>query len=219
MPILVSSDDDNLVGGGQALRNGQDQCVAEGQRRWGPAGVDGVVVDASASSYSAGVIIAAPDGLGGHGVIACGPGASGTPVLEGVTYLILAFSDTPGVTGGLLVLHAEASVMPEVSLVVNPRGKVDRYGNALISGTYTCSGGDFLDLFTSLRQPVGRFAIQGDGYAFGTCDGATHSWTAVVVPYNGKFAGSRAATFTFAFSCGSVFCADTYVERTVRLSR
>ena len=109
--------------------------------------------------------------------------------------------------------------MPELSLTVNPRGKVDKYGNALISGSYTCTGGDFVDLFTSLRQPVGRFAIQGDGYSGGACDGAAHSWTAVVVPYNGKFAGGKAASFTFAFSCGKVFCADSYVEQSVRLSR
>lgn len=179
-----------------------------------PTGVTGLLVDVSASTFSAGVIIAE-----NGSVIACGPGATGTRVTEGSTYSILAFSDTPGVTGGSLRLRAEQASVPEVSLTVDPRGKVDRFGNAILSGSYTCTGGDFLDLFTSLKQPVGRFAVQGDGFLSAACDGVPHRWSVVVTPYNGKFAGGKSASFTFAFSCGTVFCAEAYTEQTVRLSR
>lgn len=184
-----------------------------------PADVDGITVDVSQSSFSAGAIIAESDGNGGWYVVACGPGTTGSYVYEGGQYAILAFSDTPGVTGGSLDISINAATVPQVSLTVNPKGKVDRYGNALISGTVTCSGGDFADLYVSLRQAVGRFAINGDGWVGSGCDGSTQPWTAIVTPYDGKFAGGKAASFTFAFSCGSAFCADSYLEQTIKLSR
>jgi hypothetical protein len=184
-----------------------------------PADVDGIVVDISASSFSAGAIIAEPDGNGGWAVVACGPGVTGTTVAPGGQHLILAFSDTPGVTGGTLRITVDEATVPDVSVTVNPKGKVDRNGNAILSGTYTCTGGDFLSISESLKQSVGRFAILGDGYADGSCDGTTQPWTAVVVPYNGKFAGGKAASFTYAFSCGALFCSDSYEEHSVKLSK
>jgi hypothetical protein len=186
-----------------------------------PAGVDGLQVDVSASSFSAGALIAEPDGVGGWLVDACGPGVTGTQVVEGVTYRILAFSDTPGVTGGQLSIQVAPAAVPTLSLTVNPRGKVDRYGNALLSGSYVCADGDGVWLDAFLKQPVGRFAVSGYGSSNDEllCDGVSRAWSAVVVPDNGKFAGGKAATFTFAFTCGSVFCAETYTEQLVRLSR
>ncbi len=183
------------------------------------AGVSAITVDISASSFSAGAIIAESDGVGGYHVVACGPGTTGTTVTPGLDYQVLAFSDTPGVTGGTLRLTIDQAVIPTVSVTVNPRGKVDRSGNALISGTYTCTGADFFSLFTSVKQAVGRFAILGDGFFDSSCDGRTLPWTAVVVPYNGKFAGGKAATFTFSFACGALYCADSYTEQAIRLSR
>jgi hypothetical protein len=184
-----------------------------------PAGVDGLAVDVSQSDFSAGVIIAEPDGQGGWVVDQCGPGGVGTTVVEGTTYRILAFSDTPSVTGGNLVLHAEEAAVPTVDLTVNPKGKVDRQGNALISGTVTCTDADFLDIYSSLKQSVGRFAITGDGYSTAACDGTPQRWTATIFPYNGKFAGGKSASVTDAFACGTVFCADGYVEQVVKLSK
>lgn len=185
-----------------------------------PAGVDGVVIDVSQSDYSSGVIVAESDGTGGWFVDTCGPGAVGFSVYPGATYAILAFNDTPGQTGGLIRLHAEEAAIPTVNVTVNPKGKVDRYGNALISGTVTCTGGDFTFLDTFVTQAVGRFAISGEGFTGQEgCDGQPQAWTSVVVPSNGKFAGGKAATFTFAFTCGSFFCADSYVEQVVKLSR
>lgn len=184
-----------------------------------PAGIDGIVVDISQSSFSAGAIIAEPDGAGGWVVDACGPGVTGTPVVEGVQYLIVAFSDTPGVTGGTLRLTVDEATVPSMDVTVNPRGKVDKSGNALISGTYTCSGADFITISESLKQSVGRFAIFGDGFSDGPCDDVQHAWSAVVVPVNGKFAGGKAASVTFAFGCGAVFCSESYKEQPVKLSK
>lgn len=184
-----------------------------------PAGVDGLVVDVSQSSFSAGVIIGERN-AGVWSLDSCGPGTVGMPVSAGTTYYVLAFSDTPGVTGGTLSLHAEAAVIPTISVTVNPRGKVDRYGNAILTGTYTCTNGSFVDIFTQLNQPVGRFLIQGFGdTGSATCDGATHAWTSVVQPQNGKFAGGKSASFTDGFTCGNFFCNDSFVTQKVQLSK
>ena len=72
-------------------------------------GVNGLVLDVSQSSYSSGVIVAEPDGLGGLRVDTCGPGTVGLQVQPGTEYKILAFNDLPGQTGGLIKLHAEAA--------------------------------------------------------------------------------------------------------------
>jgi hypothetical protein len=182
-------------------------------------GVEGIVVDISSSDFSAGAIIAEPDGNGGWLVDACGPGATGAPVTEGVEYRILAFSDTAGAPAHTLQISVDTATVPAVDVTVSPKGKVDRNGNATLTGTYTCSGGDFFSLSSSLKQSVGRFAILGDGYYDGACDGASHAWSATVVPYNGKFAGGKAASFTYAFSCGVISCVDTYKEQPVKLTK
>ena len=106
-----------------------------------------------------------------------------------------------------------------------PRRKVSRVtfdpqtGVATIFGTYTCTNGDFIDLFVEALQEVGRFAVVGSGgfFDFGTCDGESHTWSAEVFPYNGRFAGGREMTVTFSFSCGLFDCAYGFLEQTVRL--
>ncbi|WP_147383603.1 hypothetical protein [Nitrosomonas supralitoralis] len=106
-------------------------------------------------------------------------------------------------------------------LTVNPVGKVNtRTGVATISGTYTCSNGDFLGLSGDASQNVGRVAtIRGSFFLFdsGTCDGTAHSWSGNVIPQSGKFAGGKAMTITFAFTCGPFLCADGFVERKIQL--
>jgi hypothetical protein len=185
-----------------------------------PENVSGLVLDVSSSDYSSGVIVAEPDGGTGWVVDACGPGTVGLSVYPGQQLTILAFNDTPGQTGGTLRLHAETATVPTVSVTVNPKGKVDRQGNALISGTVTCTDAQFTFLDTYVTQAVGRFAITGEGFSGSEgCTGGPQPWSTVVVPSNGKFAGGKAATFTFAFSCGSFFCADSYAEQVVRLSK
>jgi hypothetical protein len=185
-----------------------------------PAQDGGVVFDVSGSDYSSGVIVA-EGGPGNWFVDTCGPGSVGLPVYAGTTYYVLAFSDTPGVTGGHLVFHADqAPPPPTVQLTVNKTGKVDRYGNAVVTGTLTCTNADGTFIEADLNQPVGRFAVSGSGYTGDVaCNGTPQQWSAVATPNNGKFAGGKAATFTFAVGCGQIFCSDTFITQTVKLSK
>jgi hypothetical protein len=135
--------------------------------------------------------------------------------------LALDFQDDGGGNGGnLSISFNEAPPPPTVDVSVNRNGTFNsRTGVATISGTYTCSDADFIDLFVDARQNVGRFAVTGSGefFDFGTCDGATHAWSAEVFPDNGRFGGGKAMTVTFTFACGPFECAEGFVEQMVQL--
>ena len=90
---------------------------------------------------------------------------------------------------------------------------------AHLTGTYTCADADFIDVFGEVSQMVGRFVIPWffSFFDVGTCDGTPHSWSATVFSENGKFAGGKAMTVTFAFSCGAFECAPDFTEQTVTL--
>lgn len=183
----------------------------------------GVVVDVSASTYSAGVIIAS--GVPGSFIVeACGPFGSAWFALSGETYTILVFDDQEDGTGngGTLEINVvEMPPPPEVSLTVNPRGTFDaRSGGAVISGTVTCTGAaDYTYIEVSARQKVGRVFIGGWGYIEGfTCDGTTQAWSADIFPESGIFKGGRSITVTFAVACGLFDCGIGYVESIVMLS-
>ncbi len=183
----------------------------------------GLVVDVSASNYSAGVIIAS-GGPGAYTVESCGPGASAWSAVSGVTYTILVFDDQgdgAGNGGTLEINVAETPPPPELTLTVNPRGMFDSHtGGARISGTITCTGEadfSFIDVF--VRQKVGRLYIDGEGFIEGfTCDGTTQAWTVDILPFNGVFKGGRTITVTFAAACGLFECGEGYVESIVTLS-
>jgi hypothetical protein len=182
-----------------------------------------VVVDVSGSDYSAGVLV----GTGTQGnlsTVACGPGSVAFYAAAGTTYYILAIDDQQngdGLNGGTLNLSINQIFSPVVdSFTVNSYGTVNtRTGVATISGTYACSHADFMDVFVDAHQPVGRFTILGSGefFDFNTCDGATHTWAAQVIPQNGKFAGGKTMTVSFATSCGPLECAYGYAEQKVQL--
>ena len=180
----------------------------------------GVLADGLASDFSMGFIITegAPTA---DSLIACGPGQVGFNVTAGATYYVMAFSDTPGVTGGnLSVTFTAAPPPPTLSVTVDPKGVAYKDGSAKITGTYTCTSGDFVDLFGSVTQKVGRLKIVGDFFTEEfMCDGAPHQWTAYATSNNGYFAGGKAASVTMAFACNFWQCADGYVERTVQLTR
>jgi len=187
------------------------------------AGSDAVVVvDVSQSNYTAGVLV----GEGSQGnlqTVACGQGAVAFFAAAGTTYYVLAIDDQfdgGGNGGSLSISFNEIPPPPTVDITVNRYGKVNaRTGVATISGTYTCTNGDFIDVFVDARQNVGRFTILGSGSFFdsGTCDGAPHTWAADVFPQNGKFKGGKALTLNFAASCGLFECSFGYAEQTVQL--
>lgn len=181
-----------------------------------------VIVDVSASDYSAGVLV----GVGSQGnlaTVSCGPGAVAFYAASGTTYYVLAIDDQTdgsGNGGSLNISFTEIPPSPSLNITVKPSGTVNtRTGVARISGTYTCSSADFLDVVVDARQPVGRFTILGSGefFDFNTCDGASHNWTANVVPVNGKFAGGKTMTVTIAYACGAFECSSGYVEQKVQL--
>lgn len=182
----------------------------------------GVVVDVSQSSYTAGVLVGVDTGSGLE-LVTCGPDAVVFFASLGATYYVLAIDDQfdGGGNGGTLnISFNEIPPPPTVELTVDPYGRVDaRTGVATISGTYTCSGGDFIDVFGDVRQNVGRFTISGSFgfFDFGTCDGQPHLWTADVFPFNGKFAGGKTLTVAWGFSCGVFECSEGYAEQTVQL--
>ena len=131
-------------------------------------------------------------------IVACGPQAVAFFAEAGTTYYILAIDDQQngdGLNGGTLNLSMYEIVSPTIdTFTVNRYGTVNtRTGVATISGTYSCSNADFMDVFVDARQPVGRFMILGTGefFDFNTCDGTTHTWSAQVFPENGKFAGGN----------------------------
>jgi hypothetical protein len=183
----------------------------------------GVVVDVSQSDYSAGVLV----GVGSPGsleIVTCGPGTVGFTAEAGTTYYILAIDDQGdgGGNGGTLRISiTEAPPPPTVEITVDPVGRVNgQTGEAFLTGTYTCTNADFIDVFGEARQTIGVRATVVGFFGFfdvGTCDGTAHTWSATVFPDNGKFAGGKTMTVTFAFACGAFECADGYVEQTVKL--
>jgi hypothetical protein len=182
----------------------------------------GVVVDVSLSDYSAGVLV----GMGTQGnlqLVMCGPRTVGFFAGAGTTYYVLAFDDqTDGIGNGgnLNISFNVAPPPPTVSISVNRTGFVNsKTGIATLSGTYTCTGSDLIQVNGEVNQSVGRFIISGSFFFFdfGTCDGTAHAWVADAVSLNGKFAGGKAATVTFAFACGTFECTEGFAQQTVQL--
>ena len=183
----------------------------------------GVVVDVSASDYSAGVLVGEGT-LGALDTVACGPGTVGFFAAAGTTYYVLAIDDQQDGTGNggaLNISFNAAPPPPTVDVTIAPRGTVNaKTGIATLHGTYTCTDADSIDIFGDVTQPVGRFAIRGSFEIFdvGTCDGSSHQWSADVFPENGKFAGGKTLTVAFSFACGAFECTDGFTQQTVHLS-
>ena len=181
-----------------------------------------LIIDVSGSNYSAGVAVVTgtPDAFQ---LETCGPQAVVFIASPGVTYSIVAFDDQQDGTGNggqLELLVDEAPPPPEIHITVNPTGTFDqKTATATLSGTVLCSGrADFAFIQGELRQSVGRITIVGFFDQEVGCDGTTQPWTAVVAGENGRFGGGKAASVTFAFACGQVFCGEDYVERIVKLT-
>src|SRR5688500_12388661 len=99
---------------------------------------------------------------------------------------------TTAATSGSMILHvADAIAPPEISVTIDPTGLVNQSGEALISGTVTCTSADgsgtVFEIFGDVTQRVGRVLIRGffDTFTDIPCDGSTQSWEAIVVADNG----------------------------------
>jgi hypothetical protein len=180
-----------------------------------------LVFDISQSSFSAGALVTVGDPANGN-VVTCGPGAVSFPVTAGQTYFIMAFSDTPGVTTGTLVVNAQAAPPPiVVDVTVDPTGTFHpKTGSATISGTLSCTNetASFAFVQVDLSQRVGRFTINGSNSVNAACTGTPQPWSVEVFPFNAtKFSGGKTVSVTFAFACGDFTCNSDYEERTVKL--
>jgi hypothetical protein len=186
------------------------------------AATDGALVaDVSSSNYSAGVLV----GVGSPGsfsIVACGPGATAWTTTAGTTYSILIIDDQTdgGGNGGAMALTIDqVPPPPTIDVTVNPTGQFTRAGDAIVSGTVTCTGqADFAALDAQLTQRVGRIKITGFGFTEVTCDGTTRPWSLLITGDNGIFRGGKAASITFAIACGRFDCGVDFEERTVLLS-
>jgi hypothetical protein len=181
-----------------------------------------LVVDVSASTYTAGVIVATGS-PGTFSFVTCGPDAVILDVTAGETYAIMAFDDQldgSGNGGSLEITVDTAPPPPEIDATVDPVGHFHADGSATVTGTVTCSG-DAFDAFieVDLRQRVGRFFVSGFGETGFSCDGTTQDWAVDVFPDNGLFKGGHVASVTFAVACGLIDCGVDVEEATIRLRR
>jgi len=181
----------------------------------------GLVVDVSSSTYSAGAIVATGS-PGNWNLVACGPGAVAWMATAGTTYAVLIFDDQLDGAGNGGTLNLTIDVIPPpptVDITVNPVASFNsRTGSVRVSGTATCTGDpDFTTVETSLSQQVGRFTVRGFGISDIVCDGTPRTWSVEVLPDNGKFAGGKAASVSFAIACGAFECGFDFEERTVQL--
>jgi hypothetical protein len=190
------------------------------------ASADGtIVVDASQSNYSAGMMVAqgSPGNLTTYW---CGGNKTGFDAWTGEQYYVLIFDTQEfgeGNGGSLNISFAEALAPVLDDFTVNRIGRVDgKTGIATISGTYTCSNGNYLSLYVDVSQTVGRiFIVRGsnyfENYDTDACDGLPQNWSLDFRPYNGKFAGGKALTATNWYICTDYACAYGDFVQTIQL--
>jgi hypothetical protein len=183
------------------------------------ADVFAYAIDVSQSDFTAGVLLATGT-PGNLSLLDCGPQSVALLPTPGETYYIMAFSDSPDVVGGQLVISVtESGPPPEVTMTVNDVGRVDRTtGVATVSGTYTCTGdGDFVDVQGTLQQEQGDLQIAGGFQQFDMKCGGTFEWSAQATPDSGKFKRGLAATIALTVGCNAVGCNFYQTLEVVRL--
>lgn len=181
-----------------------------------------ILIDVSASTYTAGVAVTTGS-PGAFGPLeACGPGGAVFMAASGTTYVILVFDDQldEGGNGGTLELSvSEAPPVPEVDLTLDPVGHFDsQAGSVTLTGTITCDDGAVAFLDAVARQPVGRFVVSGWGFTEVPCDGTAQAWSLEVVGENGLFKGGKADATVFASAC-TFECGFDMAEGSIRLRR
>ena len=186
-----------------------------------------IAFDVTQSDYGAGIAVL-QDTVNGLVALACVPGTFIAPAGGAAgTYYFVVFGDgtTPATGGNLVFTVNVAPAPPVISMTIDPVGTATREGGAWISGTVTCTGGgssaQVLNVEGQVTQTVGRLIITSFFFTapFAPCDGSTYAWEAYAPPANGKFAGGKAVTVSFAAGCDDVQCSGAFAEATVRLNR
>ncbi len=176
-----------------------------------------VVLDTTASSYSAGLMVF--DGTPtADSLITCGPGEVGLRAQAGKTYYIMAFSDTD-TNGGNLVLTLQNAPTPRVHMSVAKRGVAFHGGAAKLHGTYSCTHAEsFAEVDAHLLQRAGRLKIQADSSTRIRCDGTRRHWSTRLVSPVGTYARGDGVAKVRIISCGLLQCAQDKVKRHVHLA-
>lgn len=180
-----------------------------------------VIVDAGLSGYSVGVNAFESDGGAPGALFNCSFAGVVFDAAPNTTYfLMFADVDEDAVNGG--ALHVEVDLAPpplEVSLSVNPFGRVSKIG-ASISGSITCSSAaDFSEINVWLTQSVGRITVHGIGFDSPSCGPEPTSWTAFVPADNARFSGGFSTANVSAFACNAFSCGDAFAAVAVRLRK
>ncbi len=151
---------------------------------------------------------------------------------ETVLFMVGAFAGEPG--GGSLMFNVDVSdiEVPMVELTIDPIGRFNKAGAAIVSGTMACSGASFAEISGHVVQPVGRFVIVGEFFLSGgegengengeaplevVCDGTSQPWSAEAHSDTGLFKGGKASVEAFAFVCGDFECTEVVVEQQIGL--
>jgi hypothetical protein len=179
-----------------------------------------IFVDASASDYFAGVLIAKGT-PGALTTVSCGLFFVSANLTPGTTYYIMVF-DAFGGGGGTLRLHIDDA--PSIALNVHEHTLIDPHGVAHLTGTYSCTHARSLHVFGTLIEIVGDKVAVGHFDTLGVpapiCNGLLHPWTGLVLPPNtSPFAPGQAAAFTKALACGDVACTQVGKTTVVDLTR
>jgi hypothetical protein len=177
-----------------------------------------VVLDATASSYSAGLMVFNGSPIA-DSLITCGPGEVGLRALAGTTYYVMAFSDTPDVNGGNLVLTLQNAPTPRVHVTLAKRGVAFHGGAAKLHGTYSCTHAEsFAEISAHLLQRAGRLKIQANSSTGIRCDGTRHHWSSRLVSPVGTYARGKGVAKVRITSCGLLQCRHDAVKRRVHLA-
>jgi hypothetical protein len=223
-PALAIPGNDTYVGRASIVSLPFSDAVDTSTATTDPDDDEGLLlVDVSASDYSAGVIVAtgAP---GSFEIQNCGPGGTAFFAVAGETYTILAFDDQldgTGIGGALVISVEPLPPPPEIDVTVDGVGRFNpATGGATISGTVTCSAeAAYAFVYVELRQRAGRLLLTGTGGVDVYCDGSVQAWSAEVFAWNGLFTGGRATAMVFGTACGIFDCGFAEQQRTVRLRR
>ena len=183
-----------------------------------PSASHNVVVDTTASDYETGVMVFTGTPTA-DSLLTCGPGEAGLHARAGVTYYVMAFSDTETI-GGNLVVKLENAPTPRGHVTVAAQGAAFHGGAAKIHGTYRCRHNEsFAGIDAHLGQRAGRLKIRGEGHAQSRhCDGKVHDWSARVVSPVGTYAKGRASAKVTIIVCGVLECRRDVAKKTLHLS-
>lgn len=181
------------------------------------------VLDASASDYSAGILVASTY-EGRRRVVTCNPDMVALDVAGGRWYDVVVFDwqNDGGGNGGTLVLNGYVPTRrATVTGTVDPKATFEaQTGGATVTGTMTCTGSTYwAGVDVTLTQRAGRLLVNGWGGRNLGCDNGTRTWTVTISDASGLFRGGEAEVVVTFSGGGTRNWSEDQVTGTVRLSR